>query len=1200
MQKSEMRIVGGVFVLLLCVLVVPAQAALTISASSSSAYLGDNITFFGTNTETTESYLFLVGPGLPSQGAQIHSIDPASNAVVDQNSGTFAAAVVTPATTWSWTWVTRGVILDAGTYTIYVLTDPRDRNNLGSTTYGTYSLILKKPFVSVKAAGDQHYYFGELMKFSGNNTLTPTTYLFMTGPGLPAQGARLNANPAGSPVTNNSGSTFSQATVNGDTSWTYYWQTEEKVALDAGTYTVFAAAVPIDRNNLVSGFYSAVDIQLDKPFISATSDKSVGPAGTVFHLTGTKEGGISPGHYVNIFITNASSGGSLPADGVRLDDLTVKSITGKNATFTRATVLGDNSWSYTWDTSAISGGSLLPGSSYVIYMSMYPQNKTDATDYTKIGLGIEGPVTASYTISTTSGQVPLTVQVTDTSTGVTTGILWEWGDGSTTTSFPEATVTHTYTSEGVFFPQLTASNSISSNVKVFDPPISVSVVPFTDIYQAKAYNAILNDPAILGGSTAGKTVSAYDGTFFSASPVKTWSDEPARNLILPSTPGYLFFIDDYPEANWEHPCRYAFVEDSVDLHHGNTVHPYVYDRWSPLIDVELGYIAGDQPDLAGANALDGSSGADIGTTIEGGTTVACSPDCTHNYALLLSGGYNEKSNYARYYNDILSMYNVLNKTYHYPMNHIWVLMSDGGAAGLDQHYKDVGTTPTYINSDMTPFALSKTGAATKTVLTSTLTDINSKLTLDDSLFIFTTNHGGNTTDPASKEVTFYLWNGESIKDSEFVSMLPTTPKTITMMMEQCFGGGFIDNFAVTSGTQKRVITTAASWNEYSWGNAFSMAWMTGIDNPVNSDTTGDKRTSVNEAYSFAKANDKYATMIPAKENPQFSVNNAAGSETLFVSGCSAVHTIKVTSPGAYTWMTGTTHSVSWVPVGIAAGKVVNIELWKGSGTTAAKVSDIATGIDAASGLYDHWTIPVTLAAGTNYWVKIYQADDTAINGRSSGNLIIKAGSGTNLGTLKVLTTLSGSAVSGATVMVYERPLNSIPAPSPLFSGITPLTKSTQDGTKIVRVSKDGYYADPLECGVPVPNGGTITHTVILTAMDANDVPPAGQIVIRSTPVQDARVIVDGESLEGRTTDVIIERAPGPHTISVEHEGYITPASKTVIIPPYTGGAMRVVYADFDLSPTNGNIPEFPSGFVSVIMIVGFLGTVCYIRNTRER
>jgi PGF-CTERM protein len=127
-------------------------AVTIVAAGDQSYYLGEEIKFSGTNTETTKTYLFIIGPNLPTNGAQIEKLDPRNWAVVDGNVASFKIADVLGDNTWSWKWGTANYALDAGTYTIYAVSGPRDKNHLGQVAYGTVSIIIKKPFVSATAS----------------------------------------------------------------------------------------------------------------------------------------------------------------------------------------------------------------------------------------------------------------------------------------------------------------------------------------------------------------------------------------------------------------------------------------------------------------------------------------------------------------------------------------------------------------------------------------------------------------------------------------------------------------------------------------------------------------------------------------------------------------------------------------------------------------------------------------------------------------------------------------------------------------------------------------------------------------------------------------------------------------------------------------------------------------------------------------
>ncbi|HPS70601.1 MAG TPA: MEMAR_RS02690 family S-layer glycoprotein, partial [Candidatus Cryosericum sp.] len=164
-------------------------------------------------------------------------------------------------------------------------------------------------------AGDQSYYLGEEIKFSGTNTESTTTYLFIVGPNLPEQGAIMvlqnprydcDATHATAPgVHTNAVDGFVQADVLGDNTWSYKWGTAS-VALDAGTYTIYAVSQPREKNDaspangLGQAAYGTVSIIIKKPFISATASQSTVAKGDAVYITGTAQGQPSSG--INIWI----------------------------------------------------------------------------------------------------------------------------------------------------------------------------------------------------------------------------------------------------------------------------------------------------------------------------------------------------------------------------------------------------------------------------------------------------------------------------------------------------------------------------------------------------------------------------------------------------------------------------------------------------------------------------------------------------------------------------------------------------------------------------------------------------------------------------------------------------------------------------------------------------------------------------------
>ena len=77
--------------------------------------------------------------------------------------------------------------------------------------------------------------------------------------------------------------------------------------------------------------------------------------------------------------------------------------------------------------------------------------------------GDETVPVAAFTANVTAGNVPLTIQFTDTSTGTPTSWAWEFGDGVTSA---DQDPVHTYTTEGTYTVNLTVTNSQGSDTEV--------------------------------------------------------------------------------------------------------------------------------------------------------------------------------------------------------------------------------------------------------------------------------------------------------------------------------------------------------------------------------------------------------------------------------------------------------------------------------------------------------------------------------------------------------------------------------------------------------------------------------------------------------------------------------------------------------------------------------------------------------------
>ena len=876
-------------------------------------------------------------------------------------------------------------------------------------------------------------------------------------------------------------------------------------------------------------------------FITITVNPMIGPVGTVFHFSGANTFGDSPDYYTDIFVVNntiVTPGGGLPVNGVRPDDFSIETISGDNSTIYQAPVAGGG-WSYDWDTSDIAGGSLLPGSLYTFYFVNETRNVSTLSygSYTKAQVIIEGPVEADYIVNTSFGTNPLTVEFTDISTGFPTTINVSFGDGTWTNS--TGSWVHTYTNEGTFFPVIYASNSISSDSGT-NATISVNVTPGLVRSLAEAYNVVLANETILDGTSAGTAVSAIPEKFGAGvKSVDVWGGKPA--ITLPQEPGWLIFIDDFPGANWEHPCRYVFVDDS-----GTTV---VIEAMSPPLNIDIDQIAGETSDPWGdtnsVNSPSPNPGGGLGTLP---LVSECStPDCSHNYALLISGGFNASQNHIRYWNDISFMYQTLNQTYGYPADHITVLMSDGTSTTADRHNATVNgvikTDNSPVNLDNKPTTTENIVSATKINLDNTLASFRTggskALGSTDSLFIFTTSHGGIDTVPGVNNSILYLWNKEYINDTEFVSKLPTQCKNITMVMEQCYSGGFVDNFIdrYTGTTQGRVIATAASSTEPSWGNGFSNAWASGvarIDDRLNpndaADTNGDNHISMAEAFNYAvKADPSASSSLANHEHPQYKAKNpVTAGTTRFLNFCPVPvpKSIRVTRPNtAESWKQKSTYYITWTETGLST---VNISLWKANAFNRY----IAQVPSSPSGYL--WTVP-TLTIANDYYINISSVGTSPILfDRSDTNFAIAASGAT--GYLWVNT----SPVTGATIYIDG-----------VVKGTTNNKLTLNNGDHNVTVTRSGYYS--MQSTATVKSSQTAVANFILNEIQTNDpldTSPFGSINIDSN-IPGAEVFIDGKDTGLTTPAAVTEIWAGDHDVYVTSYGYETPQIQTVSVPRHT-------------------------------------------------
>ena len=111
----------------------------------------------------------------------------------------------------------------------------------------------------------KYYIWEDTVTFSGTNTGSGTTYLFITGPNLKTKGSAIQStHPGDSPVIDGDASTFKAISVGPDNRWSYTWDTHN-VMIDSGMYTVYAASTPRDLPHINSTHFDRISFLMLPP-----------------------------------------------------------------------------------------------------------------------------------------------------------------------------------------------------------------------------------------------------------------------------------------------------------------------------------------------------------------------------------------------------------------------------------------------------------------------------------------------------------------------------------------------------------------------------------------------------------------------------------------------------------------------------------------------------------------------------------------------------------------------------------------------------------------------------------------------------------------------------------------------------------------------------------------------------------------------
>jgi hypothetical protein len=141
--------------------------------------------------------------------------------------------------------------------------------------------------VTIAARGDQSYYLGEEVVFSGYNYDSDSTYLFITGPDISTSGGKLTS-PHQNATSGDPGS-FDKVQTKPDKTWEYTLFTHN-LGIHPGPYAIYAVSQPKTAAQLTGVDNKSARVIFKQPFITVEISPSAISKGQPFTVTGFAEG----------------------------------------------------------------------------------------------------------------------------------------------------------------------------------------------------------------------------------------------------------------------------------------------------------------------------------------------------------------------------------------------------------------------------------------------------------------------------------------------------------------------------------------------------------------------------------------------------------------------------------------------------------------------------------------------------------------------------------------------------------------------------------------------------------------------------------------------------------------------------------------------------------------------------------------------
>jgi len=368
---------------------------------------------------------------------------------------------------------------------------------------------------------------------------------------------------------------------------------------------------------------------------------------------------------------------------------------------------------------------------------------------------------------------------------------------------------------------------------------------------APAWSAGVNSPIeardlvnanVLQGDRSGRRIAVHPDLLPAGSAIETWH----KTAITTPAAGFVVFIDDLAFANFEHPCRYVFVNEE-------TQEMTVVSATTPPNDA-MSWLEADTDAYRALMRAENRRAPRPAVK----SPPRKSGRGGNLWAVLMSGGASQYSNHVRYWNDLSNIYITLVDVYGYEDDHIIVLCSDGldpSAAQSNGLNSDPDLDGDGDDDIMYSCVLSNVDLVFNQLATT--------LGASDQLFVFTTDHGGSN---GGWDTYQNLWNYEELSDAHFATLLDALPQCdMVFTLEPCYSGGFLDNITYSDG---RVGSSACRHDEYSWAMppdyvydtyvffwTAAVKWEDAYGVPCDADTNNDDVVDIHEAFIYAEAND---------------------------------------------------------------------------------------------------------------------------------------------------------------------------------------------------------------------------------------------------------------------------------------------------------------------------------------------------------